>query len=224
MKYPRIRELLADAAYWYLAGDDDQNPIHPPEWVVKGIDARGQWPGIRRLEAVVEVPVLRAEGTVLQKPGYDPLTGIFFLPGCEYPEIPDKLTRNDAISARDVLLEVVEDFPFADDSHRAAWSAGVLTPLARYAFSGPAPLFLNDANVRGCGKSLLTAFLASRPWRPPCLCTPSGTRPEITSFWVPIPRVEWFTFAWNRPRKIPKAGRGFTMPICFSGRSKIAHG
>ncbi len=156
MRYPRIRELLADAAYWYLAGDDDQNPIHPPEWVVKGAVARDQWPGIRRLEAVVEAPVLRADGTVLQEPGYDPLTGIFFLPGCEYPGIPDKPTRDDAVSARDAILEVVEDFPFANKSHLAAWVAGVLTPLARYAYSGPSPLFLNDANVRGCGKSLLT--------------------------------------------------------------------
>jgi hypothetical protein len=52
-------------------------------------------------------------------------------------------------------LEVIEDFPFATDAHKAAWLSGVLTPLARYAFHGPAPLFLYDANVRGCGKGLL---------------------------------------------------------------------
>ena len=32
----------------------------------------------------------------------------------------------------------------------------MLTPLARYAFSGPSPLYLIDANVRGSGKTLLT--------------------------------------------------------------------
>ena len=46
--------------------------------------------------------------------------------------------------------------PFASEAHRAAWVAATLTPQARFAFHGPAPLFLIDANVRGCGKSLLT--------------------------------------------------------------------
>ena len=157
MRFARIRELLADAAVWLRpAGEGEMERIHPPDWVVKGIDARGQWSGIRRLEAVVESPVLRTDGTVLQTPGYDPLTGIVFRPQCNFPEIPNKPTRDCAVRARDALLEVVEDFPFAGDTHRAAWLAGVLTPLARLAFHGPAPLFLNDANVRGCGKSLST--------------------------------------------------------------------
>jgi hypothetical protein len=99
---------------------------------------------------------LRADGTVLQTAGYDELTGIIFRPGCLFPTIPEKPNRADAERARDLLLEVIEDFPFATDAYRAAWIAGVLTPLARYAFDGPAPLFLSDANVRGCGKSLLT--------------------------------------------------------------------
>ena len=46
------------------------------------------------------------------------------------------------------------DFPFAADMHRAAWLAALLTPLARPAFDGPAPLFLVDANVRAAGKGL----------------------------------------------------------------------
>jgi hypothetical protein len=33
--------------------------------------------------------------------------------------------------------------------------AALLTPLARFAFNGPSPLFLIDANVRGAGKGLL---------------------------------------------------------------------
>lgn len=156
-RFARIRELLADAATWLRpTGDDEVEPIHPPDWVIKAIDARGQWDKIRRLEAVVESPVLRSDGTVLQTPGYDPLTGIIFRPQCPFPRIETRPTRDDAIRARDALLEIIQDFPFAADAHRAAWLAGVLTPLARYAFHGPAPLFLFDGNVRGCGKSLLT--------------------------------------------------------------------
>ena len=157
MLFPRIRELLADAGVWLKpAAEGEMEQNHPPDWVVKGIDARGQWSEIRGLEAVVESPVLRADGSVLQTPGYDPLTGIIFRPKGPFPAIPEKPSRADAERTRNSLLEVIEDFPFASDAHRAAWIAGVLTPLARYAFDGPAPLFLNDANRAGCGKSLLT--------------------------------------------------------------------
>jgi hypothetical protein len=41
------------------------------------------------------------------------------------------------------------------DEHRSAWLAALLTPLGRFAFAGPAPLFLVDSNVRGAGKGLL---------------------------------------------------------------------
>ena len=57
-------------------------------------------------------------------------------------------------------MDLVADFPFRKPDHRAAWLAFLLTPLARFAFTGPAPLFLIDANVRGSGKSLLCDMVA----------------------------------------------------------------
>jgi len=62
---------------------------------------------------------------------------------------------DDAVVALDELLEVVCDFQFEAEEHRSAWLAALLTPLARFAFEGPSPLFLIDANVRGAGKGLL---------------------------------------------------------------------
>jgi len=160
MRYARIRELLADAAIWLRQGKEDMERVHPPEWVVKAVDARGQWEGIPQLEAVVESPILRADGSVLQQAGYDQATGIVFAPNGDFPKVPEKPSRDDAVKAANFLLQAVEDFPFGKPVHRAAWLAGLVTPLARYAFHGPAPLFLHDANVRGCGKSLLTDVVA----------------------------------------------------------------
>jgi hypothetical protein len=57
-------------------------------------------------------------------------------------------------------VDVVQDFPFETNSHRAAWLASLLTPLAWFAFTGPAPLFLIDGNVRGVGKGLLADVVA----------------------------------------------------------------
>ncbi len=157
LRHARLRELLAIAATWYKPGEEEEQVrIHPPDWVVKAVDARGQWKGIRRLEAVVESPVLRADGTILQLPGYDQQTGLIFRPQTQFPLAKEMPTQADAVAAVEMLLEVVEDFPFQTEAHRAAWLAATLTPLARYAFYGCAPLFLIDANVPGCGKGLLT--------------------------------------------------------------------
>jgi len=156
-RHARIRELLAAGADWLRPpGEGEVKQVHPPDWVVKGIDARGQWRGIRRLESVVEVPVLRADGSIVQTPGYDESTGLLFRPQIPFLPVADSLGLDEARRALTALLEVVADMPFASEAHRAAWLAATLTPQARFAFHGPAPLFLIDANVRGCGKSLLT--------------------------------------------------------------------
>jgi hypothetical protein len=50
------------------------------------------------------------------------------------------------------------DFSFQRKAHEAAWVASVLTPFARFAFPGPSPLFLVEANCRGAGKGLLLNY------------------------------------------------------------------
>ncbi len=128
---------------------------HPTPWLVAAVDARGEWPGIRHLKGISDVPVLRADGSLWQTPGYDEQTGVLFEPSDVFPVIPDDVTIDDADAALADLLDVVCDFQFESDDHRAAWLAGLLTPLARFAFDGPTPFFLIDANVRGAGKGLL---------------------------------------------------------------------
>jgi len=133
----------------------DEVPAHPAEWLVSAVDARGEWPGIRPLLGVSDAPVLRADGSVWQKPGYDPVTCVLYEPATAFPIIPEGINIDDADAAMTELLDVVCDFRFESEEHKAAWLAGLLTPLARFAFDGPTPLFLIDANVRGAGKGLL---------------------------------------------------------------------
>jgi hypothetical protein len=131
-------------------------PAHPPGWCVSAVHARASWKGIRHLEALVDYPVLKPDGTILDTPGYDEETGLYLVTRrSELPTVPDEPTRRDAQDALRLLLEVVCDFPFASRPHRSAWVAALLTPLARFAFAGVAPLFLVDANIRAAGKGLL---------------------------------------------------------------------
>lgn len=181
---PRLRELLSDSARWLKwkpafrqrrgwdsedndDGDGKWVDAHPADWAVRGVEARGAWPGVRQLEAVIEAPTLRPDGTVLEEAGYDAATALLLLPSMTFPPVPKSPTREDAAAAVAQLLEVVVDFPLASPEHKAAWLSAVLTPLARFAFSGPTPLNLFDANVRSAGKSLLVdvtaEIVAGRP-------------------------------------------------------------
>ena len=152
---PRLREMMSTAANWFKLGKNGFEPGHPPLWAVKGVDARGEWPPIPRIEAVTESVTLRANGSILEKPGYDADTGLFYAPRETCTSVKSTPTRDDAVRAKDMLLDVWRDFPLATQEHCAACLAACLTPFARYAYNGPTPLFLVDANVRGAGKGLL---------------------------------------------------------------------
>lgn len=174
IRKPVVRELLTKNADWYKWRQKDgkkdeweEVPAHPPDWCYSALFDRGQWEGVRHLEGVIESPSLMADGTILDRPGYDSRTGLVYRPNADFPPIPTEITQADARAAAMAILSVVDDFPFADIQddagerddggigHRAAWLAGLLTPLARYAIKGPCPLFLIDANTAGSGKSKL---------------------------------------------------------------------
>src|SRR5262249_12960756 len=134
--------------------DEGEEPAHPPAWCVSAVGSRGTWDGVRPLTGVVSFPVLRPDGTVLTEPGYDTRTGLYLhCPRTPLP-IPENPTPDDAKAHAALLRDVVGDVPFAAPMHTSAWLAALLTPLARPAFDGPAPLFLVDANVRAAGKGL----------------------------------------------------------------------
>lgn len=153
LSLPNLRELVSRCDF--VTDSESLKLVHPPEWCVRAIHARRKWPQLRRLRAVVDAPVLRADGSIASTPGYDEATELLIEPACEFPAMPAKPTKADAVRARDALLEVFCDFPFEKVAHRAACIAAVLTPFARYAFDGPAPLVAIDKNTRGAGGTLL---------------------------------------------------------------------
>ncbi len=154
-----MRELLATHIRFRkareLKGQIEWRPAHPPQWLSRALVGRHGWPTVRRLEGLVEGPVLRGDGTVLQTLGYDPASGLYLAPAMTFEPVPERPTEKQKEEALLRLMAAVRDFPFASPAHFSAWLAALLTPLARFAFTGPAPVNLIDANVRGAGKSLL---------------------------------------------------------------------
>ncbi len=170
MPYACVSELLTRVADFVKVSETQvgrkMTPAHPPDRTISAVLARGHYPTIRGLDAVIETPTLRPDGTILDTPGWDAETGLLYEPNADFVPVPEKPTRGQARPCVDRILDLVQDFPFAGESndelyaHRAAWLAALLTSLARFAIAGPCPLFFFDANCPGAGKTLLTDIIA----------------------------------------------------------------
>jgi hypothetical protein len=165
MPKPFLRRVMSEHVAWLTErvdrqGGSDLVPAHVPGWAVEQMWALGRWPGVKHLEAIVEMPTLRPDGSLLLDPGYDDETGLLYLPSGDFPRIPDEPDLQQVAAAVEELLELVGDFPFASEGHRFAYLAALLTPLVRFAIEGPCPLFLLDANVAGSGKTKLCDVIA----------------------------------------------------------------
>ncbi len=159
----RLQEILGDRCVF----TQGEREVRPPRWCTRALLARGRWPELPSLTGVVEGPVLRADGSVVEEPGYDPATGVYYAASGRFEPVAERPGRGDVDGALALLRETVCDFPFQEEVHYAAWLAALLTPLARPAFEGPSPLSFVDANRRGAGKSLLvdvaSVILTGRP-------------------------------------------------------------
>jgi hypothetical protein len=119
-------------------------------------DLAGMWPHTPNLAGIVEAPALRPDGTILERPGFDPDSGIYFDPGStEFPSIPARPTRREAEAALDRLREIIAEFPFVDEASRSVALALEITPVIRYAVRA-APLTGISAPKMGSGKTLLS--------------------------------------------------------------------
>lgn len=132
---------------------------HPSDAVVQGVQARGEWPGIRALVGITSAPSMRPDGTVFDAPGYDATTGYLYSPRCVYPSVPTSPTHEDAQRALKDLLVPWAEFPVATAAERYVGVAAHMTLVARPAIQGACPAFVADAPTRGSGKSLYARMI-----------------------------------------------------------------
>jgi hypothetical protein len=161
MEDSHIKGRLARAANFVRSTEKGETNVIPPDWLVKDVGQLPWWP-FPALEAVVEAPIMRPDGTIFDVPGYDPQTRLYFRPvdGLDVPPIPDAPTTGDTQAAISLLDEAVGEFPYEDSASAANTLALMLTPLVRQAVSGPVPLALIDKPQAGTGGSLLAETIA----------------------------------------------------------------
>jgi len=131
---------------------------------------------------VITCPVLRPDGTVLQKPGLDRRTGLLYQPDVNYPPVEDTPSIAVCLARRDALLDLVAPWPFATPHHRSAWLAALFTCIAHPLIEGPCPLFVIDAQRAGLRKTTLVRLASSVAFGgDPAFLDPSMTSESFAS-------------------------------------------
>jgi hypothetical protein len=135
---PAARTLISRLArFWrFDARSNEWVRKQPPKDVAEAVLALGNYPGSRQLTGIIEAPTLKPDGSILDTPGYNADTGLLYLPSADYPEVPDLPSFEDVQQAKDNLLYLVQDFPFASETDKAGWLALLLTLVARESDQG----------------------------------------------------------------------------------------
>lgn len=150
-------EILSRSAIWITTPKGKPTRTMPPGWAAAALLEREEWT-LPQIEGVAESPVFRADGTILDTPGYDPLTRLIYDPRGEvFPPVPERPDHAAATQALADLLSPFDEFCFVDDSARAATAALILSIVGRAAIPGQVPLFSAQAPTPGSGKGLLVA-------------------------------------------------------------------
>jgi hypothetical protein len=151
-------EIMSRAANFVRGNESGYIDVFPPETLARAIVHRGHWP-FPILRGVVEIPVLRKDGSILDNPGYDPASELYYHPTGSIPKIPDIPTRRDAETAAGFLLDVLSDFPFQDEASRDN-AVGLLLTVVVKEIVGLAPMALIDAPTKGTGKTRLAQIIS----------------------------------------------------------------
>lgn len=109
---------------------------------------------LRPLDAIVNAPFLRPDGSVCETPGYDAAARALYRPNAPFRPLPPNPRKEDASAAAEALLAPFHQFPFATPAARSSFLAHILTEAGRLAFP-TAPMFWYTAPKAGTGKTLL---------------------------------------------------------------------
>lgn len=151
--------------FWQTDDKGDEKPVLCPESVASRIVNRREH-RLPVLERIVTTPVLLPDGRLLQTPGYDAATGIYYHPRHEQlPRVPDRPDAALVAKSKRFLLDVIlGDFPWETGENgfdRANYVAGLVTPILSSMLQSNVPMFLVSAPERGSGKSLLTEIVGA---------------------------------------------------------------
>lgn len=186
---PSIREVTVEIMISQLAKTADfvnetehgLKNIVPPKSIAFYVLAEGNWP-FPALEAITCCPTIRQNGTIMQNPGYDENTMLYYhnSEGSEVMGVSESPSQDNLETALNLVDELLHDFPFDCPASKANAVALLLSPIIQPAIGDCTPLILIDAPSAGSGKSLL-AIIAG--------IISAGVQPDFTT--APYKEEEW---------------------------------
>ena len=142
--------------------------INPPMEIIHMLKEEGR-SKLPVLRGFISAPTSRKDGSILQKPGYDQRTGLFYDPqGVQFPKVPKYPTKEQGRNGLDMVIRLLRGFPFdgvveKDNASRSVALAAILTAPVRLALL-IAPGFVFDAPVPRTGKSKLVDLIHAIAW------------------------------------------------------------
>ncbi|MGY3428543.1 hypothetical protein ACVWZW_009047 [Bradyrhizobium sp. F1.13.4] len=160
VKSPRMQLFMIEHAGFVKSSRFGVIPYAAPESLAKLCLAAPDLWQFPTLNGIISAPTLRADGSLLAAPGYDPQSGLLLdMRGSKFPTIEDTPSRDAALSALAMLNEPFKEFPCIKDgpdgssASRAVLLSMVLTGLVRRTLP-TAPVHGVSAPTPGTGKTL----------------------------------------------------------------------
>ncbi len=152
-----MTHILERAAIFLQRKHEQDIPQNPPLAIVRDLLSSEKWEGIPPLVGITETPILKPDGSILEKAGYDPVTAIYYNPPTDFhlPEISENPSSVILHDAKALLEELLTDFPFETTSDFTNMVALLLTPILRPIITGPVPMAVITAPQVGTGKTYL---------------------------------------------------------------------
>jgi hypothetical protein len=143
-----------------IAANDGVKEWTPPTSVLSAVLASAEWPKVKVLNGIVGLPVIRRDGTLLQRAGYDEATGLYLSPKVDIGRIVEKPTAQQVQAARKFIVEhVLGDFEWSSNADRANYLGLLVTPFLRRYLRCLTPLGVISATMPGSGKSILAGLI-----------------------------------------------------------------
>ena len=151
---------LAENAYWEQWKSDTKGylPCDPPPRYVAALADRDRYKHLPLLRDIARQPFFRDDGTLCIASGYDRQSGIYGAFASQGFNIPEEPTREDAEAALAVIVELLEEFPFATPEDKSAVLSAYLTAVSRPSLAY-APMYHVRSHSVGSGKSYLCSTI-----------------------------------------------------------------
>ncbi len=156
----RLRHELATFALWRKETRHGIVDVPPPMHVVRNVLATPNL-HLPTLTHIVHTPVFAPDGKLVELSGYDHGSGIYLSPYDQTLTLlfPVHPTRSNVERARNLIDELLCDFPYVGVPDRTHSVCLFLEPFVRAFIAGPTPNYVVDAPCPGSGKGLAVTVL-----------------------------------------------------------------